>query len=290
MEKVILKDGDSEVKTIAIICMFKNNEQYLTKFFFDMVNQMENDYDVEFNYYVIENNSKDNTRTLLKDFFKTKNTKSKLLLFNMKEDFKNIGDGKNYERLFNLAKIRNKLVDNITPLKEDWCLFIDSNIFFKKDILERCFSHSPSDNNVGMMIPYTQQMFIPDIHKIPNLTKPTLMSHFYDTFSFYDSNNKTFWPYCAFEKCQLCKRQDCMDRKSIPKELEMVDVASAFSGFCLIKTDIINNKLIRWETMSHEVKKDESVCEHFMFCKMLSKLTEKRIVVLQNVDDIYRTF
>jgi glycosyltransferase involved in cell wall biosynthesis len=289
-EKVVLKDGGTRVNTISIICMFKNNEQYLKNFFFDIVNQFEDHYDATFNYYVIENNSKDNTRQLLKDFFKKKNSESKLLLFNMKEDFKNIGDGKNFERLFNLAKIRNKLVDNIVPLNSEWCLFIDSNIFFKKDILEKCFACSPTENNIGMMIPYTQQMFIPEIHKLPNLTKPTLLSHFYDTFSFYDTNNKTFWPYCAFEKCKSCKREDCMDRKSIPKEQDIVDVSSSFSGFCLINTEIINNKLIRWDTLSHEVKKDESVCEHFLFCNMLRKLTQKRIVVLQSVDDIYRTF
>ena len=88
----------------------------------------------------------------------------------------------------------------------------------------------------------------------------------------------------------MCKRVDCMDRTSIPINEEVVDVSSGFSGFCLINTDIINNKLIRWETLSHEVKQDESVCEHFLFCNMLRKLTQKRIVILQNVDEIYRTF
>ena len=286
-----LYDGSVRVDKIAIICMFKNNETYLKEFFFDMVDEFERTYEsTSFEYYVIENNSTDNTRGLLKEFFKRKSTKSKLLLFNMQQDYRNIGDGKNYERLFNLAKIRNKLIDNIVPLSADWCLFIDSNIYFKKDILHRCFQYSPSENNIGMLIPYTQQLFIPDIHKIPNLTKPTLLNHYYDTFSFYDTNNKTFWPYCAFEKCKLCNRSTCVDRTPIPTEQPVVDVASAFSGFCLIKTDIINNKAIRWDTLSYEVSKDESVCEHFLFCYMMRKLTNKRIVVLQDVDNLYRTF
>lgn len=288
--KKALYDGQRKIENISIISMFKNNESYLTSFFFNIVNEFEKTYDTEFVYYIIENNSKDNTRSLLKEFFKKKSTNSKLLLFNMKEDFKNIGNGKNYERLYNLANIRNKLINNITPLQSDWCLFIDSNIFFKKDILEDIFKCSPTDNNIGMMIPYTQQLFIPELHKIPNLDKPTLLSHYYDTFSFYDLNNKTFWPYCAFEKCKLCKREDCKDRVSISSKESIVDIASGFSGFCLIQTDIINNRNIRWETLSHEVKADESVCEHFLFCYMLRKLTNKRIVILQDVDDIYRTF
>lgn len=286
---VKLFDGERQIKRIAIICMFKNNETYLKEFFLNIIKEFEDTYEVDFEYYVIENNSKDNTRGVLKEFFKDKSIQSKLLLFNTNEDLKNIGDGKNYDRLYNLGEIRNKLVNNIVPLSSDWCLFIDSNIFFKKDILTKCFSYSPSDNNIGMLIPYTQQLFIPEIHKIPNLTKPSLLSHYYDTFSFYDTKNKTFWPYCAFEKCKICDRKVCMDRKSISKEESVVDVSSGFSGFCLIQTDIINNKLIRWDTLSHEVKKDESICEHFLFCFMLKKLTNKRIVILQNEDDIYRT-
>lgn len=290
MSKTILYDGDKKINKISIICMFKNNESYLSNFFFKIVAEFEETYEADFEYYIIENNSSDNTRVLLKDFFKKKSTRSKLLLFNMKEDFKNIGNGKNYERLYNLAKIRNKLINNITPLTSDWCLFIDSNIFFKKEIISECFSYSPSENNIGMVIPYTQQLFIPEIHKIPNMTKPTLLSHYYDTFSFYDKNNKTFWPYCAFEKCKMCNRNECKDRTSIPIDEKIVDVSSAFSGFCFIQTDIINNKLIRWETLSHEVKADESICEHFIFCHMLRKLTNKRIVVLQDIDKIYRTY
>nr|QOI90472.1 hypothetical protein HWQ62_00336 [Pyramimonas orientalis virus] len=290
VEKTVLNDGGTRVNRIAVMCMFKNNEDYLTKFFFEMVLLMEKKYDVMFEYYFIENNSTDRTRELLREFFRTKTDKSRLLLFNVKNDYKNIGDGKNYDRLFHLAKIRNMLVDNVVPLSTDWCLFIDSNIFFKEDILEKCFAYSPTENNIGMMVPYTQQLFIPEIHRIDNLTSPTLLSHFYDTFSFFDVGNKTFWPYCAFEKCKLCKREGCVHRKAIPKEMDVVDVASAFGGFCFIKADIINNKSIRWETLSHEVNKDESVCEHFMFCNMLKKITDKRVVVLQNVDDVYRTY
>lgn len=290
MDKLQLYDGKTQIEIISVICMFKNNEQYIKDFFFESVLNFEQTYEVQFDYFIIENNSRDNTRELLKTFFKTKSRKSKLLLFDMEQDFKNIGDGRNYERLYNLAFIRNKLVNAITPLSSNYCLFIDSNIYFKVDILQKMFSINPSQQNIGMIVPYTQQLFIPQIHKIPNISQPTLLQHYYDTFSFYDENSKTFWPYCAFEKCKLCNRQDCMDRKSVPESQVIVDVNCAFGGFCLIRTDIINNKLIRWDTISYDIKKDESICEHFLFCHMLKKLTNQRIVILQNVDEIYRTF
>lgn len=288
-DKIQLFDGKKNITRISIICMFKNNASYLENFLFDKIIDLEKTYDVHFDFYVIENNSQDNTRDLLKSFFKLQSKQSKLLLFNLKTDFKNVGDGRNYERLYNLANIRNKLINTITPLRSDWCLFIDSNIHFETNILSKMFAYNPLANNIGMMIPYTQQLFIPQIHKLPNLDKPTLLSHFYDTFSFYDEHSKTYWPHCPFKKCKICTRNNCMQRKPIPEDQSIVDVNSGFSGFCLIDTDIINDKRIRWDTLSYEVSKDESVCEHFLFCFLLKKLTDKRIVVLQDVDRIYRT-
>lgn len=289
MYKIYDEKSNVQIKRISIISMFKNNEKYLIDFFIGMMNEFESYYDIKFDYYIIENNSKDDTRKILKSFIETKSEKSKLLLFNKHTDYKNIGTGKNHDRLVNLTNIRNKLVNSITPLDSEWSLFIDSNIYFKVEILKDMFSIIPKENNIGMIIPYTQQLFIPNVHKL-NLTKPTLLNHFYDTFSFYDNNSKTFWPYCAFEKCKLCKRETCKDRQSIPTSESIVDVDSGFGGFALIETNIINNKDIRWKTLSHEVKDDESICEHYLFCHSLKLITKKRIVLLQNVDEIYRTY
>lgn len=291
--RIKLYDADKNISEISVVCMFRNNEDYIKNFFIETMIQMESKYDVQLNYYIIENDSTDRTRQLLHDFIKTRSSQSKLLLFSLENDFRNIGDGKNYERLHSLGKIRNKLVENITPLSSQWCLFIDSNIYFRTDILESMFSKC--DASIGMMIPYTQQLFIPEIHGKyfhMKLDKPTLFNHFYDTFSFYDKNNKTFWPYCAFEKCSYCKdnRQACKYRTVIPTDVDVVDVGSGFGGFALIRTEIVNDPRIKWDTASYEVQKDESLCEHFLFCYLLRKLTGKRIVIMQHVNNIYRTY
>lgn len=286
----LYEKGNKRVQRVSIVCMFRNNAQYLNTFFIKTMDEMEAMYDVEFDYFIIENNSKDNTRDILKDFIKRKTRRSKLLLFDLNNDFRNIGDGKNYERLYHLGMIRNKLTNSITPLDSDWCLYIDSNIFFKKEILLQMFEHCEED--MGMMTPYTQQLFIPEIHGkyMKNLDKPTLFNHYYDTFSYYDIHKKTFWPYCGFEKCNYCYRKDCNYRNVVSKEKDVVDVTACFGGFALIRTELINDDRIRWDTMSHEVTKDESVCEHFLFCYMLKALSKKRIVICQHVNDIYRTF
>lgn len=285
---VSLYDGTAKVQEISVMCMFRNDASYIETFFVPAMENMEKQYDVVFNYYVIENNSTDNTRELLKAFFKEKSSKSKLLLFQLKTDFQNIGNGKNYERLHNLANIRNRLVNTVTPLNSEWCLFVDSNIYFKPTILEEMFQHVSSD--IGMMTPYTQQLFIPEVHgNILKLEKPSLFGHYYDTFSFFGGDNRTFWPYCPFEKCFFCNRKGCNNRVTIPADRKVVDVHACFGGFALIRTDILNNDLIRWETLSHEITNDESLCEHYQFCFMLRKLCNKRVVILQNVDGIYRT-
>jgi glycosyltransferase involved in cell wall biosynthesis len=280
-----LFDGKDDVKELSILCMFRNNQKYLENFFFKMVDDFEKMYDVNFHFFIIENNSTDNTKQLLKDFFNKKSKKSKLLLFNLKKDYKNIGDGRNYDRLKNLAKIRNKLIDNIIPLDSKWSVFIDSNIYFKPEILSELFAIKPSENNIGMLSPYSQQLLIPEVHKVP---EPTLVGHFYDTFSFFNTDNKTFWPYCGFKKCKICKRNDVEDREA-EEEKDITDVKCVFGGFSIIENEILNNPKIRWDTVSYDVKKTESLCEHYLFCDRLKLLTNKRIVVCQNVDKIYRT-
>lgn len=287
--KKTLYDGNTKINKIAIFGMYRNDEKYLT-FLLSYFRFIEDTYDVEFVYYFIENNSTDNTQNTLKEFIKNRRN-SKLILFNLKKDYKNIGDGRNYDRISNLAKIRNKLVDNVCPINADWSLFIDSNIYFPQDILEKIFNNvKPSEQNIGMMTMYTQQLFIPEIHKI-NSKEPALIGHYYDTYPFFDKYNKSHYPHCAFEKCNLCSnKRNGLDRKVISKSESIVDVNSAFGGFVLIQGTILNNPKIRWSTYSYQIDNDQCLCEHLLFCEKLRSYTDKRIVVLQDIDNIYRTF
>jgi hypothetical protein len=291
MNKQALYDGTIKVNRIHVMGMYRNNEKYLD-YLFTTFKLFEDKYDVEFRYYFIENNSNDETPTKLKEFIKAREG-SKLIIFNLKKDYVNVKDGRNFNRTSTLAKIRNKLVDHCVPFPEDeWCLLIDSNIYFKADILTQVFKEAtaPTENNIGMMVMYTQQLFIPEIHKTSG-DKPTLMKHFYDTYSFYDKHNKTFYPYCGFEKCMVCSKHasKCMDRKHIKESEPIIDINSGFGGFVFIRSNIINNRKVRWNTLSYEVQDDKSLCEHVLFCDRLRTITEKRIVMLQNVDGLYRT-
>jgi len=290
VNKMKLFDGpDLCIRKIAVLGMYRNDEKYM-EFLTSIMEKFEKKYDVEFSYFFIENNSTDNTRDILKEFMKDR--KGRLLLWNLKKDYQNIGDGRNYDRIKSLAKIRSKLVDMCMPFSTDWCLFIDSNIFFPDDILENIFtpSRDPTKQNIGMMTMFTQQLMIPEIHKMIISDKPIFVNHYYDTYPFVDMDDRSHYPNCAFEKCGLCVHgPKGINRTLISSDASVVDVKSAFGGFVFIKPDILNDKRIRWDTVSYEITKDESLCEHVLFCDRLRTITGKRIVVLQDIDKLYRT-
>jgi hypothetical protein len=87
----------------------------------------------------------------------------------------------------------------------------------------------------------------------------------------------------------MCKDVVKYDREPIPKE-SMSDVASCFSGFALIHNDPLNDVRVVWTSVNYDMEKDEGICEHVMFCHMLRTLHDKRVVIAQNVDQLYRTF
>lgn len=287
-----LYDGITKIHTIHILGIYRNNENYLT-FLFKRFCEWEAYYtDVSFRYYFLENDSIDKTREKLQAFIKDR-PKSKLILYHLKKDYRNVNDGTNYERISTLAKLRNLLVDTITPLPEnEWALFIDSNIYFQDDILSVSFSQTqPTENNIGMMGVYTQQLFIPKLHST-SITKPVLIDHYYDTYSVVDLDNKSFFPRCPFQKCKKCRTltdEHNLIAPSIKENQAVVEVKACFGGFVFIHTNILNIHNVRWDTLMYNMKEDKSTCEHVLFCDRLRSITNKKIVVLQDVDKIYRT-
>lgn len=286
-----LNDGVDEIKTLNVINMFRDNEIYLKKFYIPMMIKIEERHpSCRFVYYITENDSKDDTASVLLKFIKSRDPRSKLFLDPpLSMEYVNMPSGKNYSRLRTLSEIRNSVVERSRPFEGKWSVFIDSNIFFQETVFEDMFKIRPATNDICMLCPYTQQLIIPEIHKIPTITQPTLIGHYYDTFALYNKEHQSYWPYCGFERCSLCKHVEYKRRAVIPKE-PVTDVTSVFSGFAIMESDILNNPRIYWHTMNYDMDKDEGLCEHVMFCDKVGTFTGKRIVIVQEVDKIYRTF
>jgi hypothetical protein len=190
-------------------------------------------------------------------------------------------------------------------------VFIDSNIFFAADVLERFFEKAaPAANNIGMLTPYTKQVHTVGILKnlgfkldMDSLSAPPAngadgdarivdLKAAFDTFSYHDANCRTHFPLCPFEKCLLCKSVRPKDYKLslIPESVDVADMRSAFAGFAIIDTSVLNHPRIRWQTLAFDHTGRSSVCEHVLFCDRLATVTGKRVVVVQSVDDVFRTY
>lgn len=279
---------------VHVLSMFRNNENYLLEVYIPRMTRCEErNPHIEFVYHIIENDSTDNTRNILWNFIGLRNDRSMLHLEKPLEcEYVNKPSGKNYSRITVLANIRNTLVDRAlsTMKKDEWALFIDSNIHFNEDTLDRLLECDPLKHGYGALIPYTQQLLIPHIHPVKH---PCLKSHYYDTYSLYNKEWQSYWPYCGFTKCEICDPMSHPLRKPIPAPIEaheITEIASGFSGYCLILTDILMDKRCRWSTMNYDCIGDEGTCEHAMFFKLLRVLTNYKVGIAQNVDNVYRTY
>ena len=113
-----------------IIATFRNNESYLSNFLLPLLKTLEKDYN--FYYYFYENDSEDNTRSLLKNFMKGKNGEFKYEDFNSKKHPRNLDP----TRVQNIVNARNQYL-NLRPYKGEWSIMIDSDVTFSLSIIDQ---------------------------------------------------------------------------------------------------------------------------------------------------------
>jgi hypothetical protein len=299
-------DAVFPLNRLCIISLFRNNESYLP-FFLQCCNEWEKTKQVS--YYFIENDSTDATPALLKEFIHNK--RGKVVSGSLHDSFqvRNIGDGRNYERIIPLANLRNYIVDlaanesfGFPSFEKETCvLLVDSDIFFPVDVLSKIegewAEYAESKENVGMLTCYTQQIYdarrqqmmglkVTDVNKIVHL------SHYFDTYAFLDDNQRSHFPYCAFEKCRLCEAgrpaTATYPRPLIPRDKRFVHVSSAFGGFALVPASVLMNPRVRWSSHSTGFEGKLMIAEHVVFCDRLLTATGKGIILLQNVDSLSR--
>ena len=293
-EKISLYDSGTKIQRISVVGLMRDCAEYV-EYMLKVLDNMIKLYDVEFDFYFLENNSKDNTRELLVDWIDEKD--GNVLLYDLKKDYNRTSHGIDFDRVSTLAFLRNKIKNNITPLDSDWVLMLDSNIYFDPKELQKFFACNPTKNNIGMMGAYTHQLHSPDIlsrqvQEELNLPENKLISmhHYYDTYALIDEVGKTHFPQCPFDKCKICVNYSRgLNRRLIPEAQNIVDVKSCFGGLVMIQTDLYNREAIQWGTISYEPKMDLSLCEHVQFCDRINAITGKRIVILQNLDKVFRT-
>ena len=194
----------------------------------------------DFDFYFYENDSTDNTKNILEAWLKTK--QGNLLSETIKAP--KFGSVPDIERLILLSYYRNKAKTLLSNSNSEYTLLIDTDIRF--DITHfNILYESIIKLNCAMVVANTRQ------HQIADLMNSKTIDSFYDVFALRDTFNNTG---LYFTDCPFILNED---REQWSKN-KPVKIHSGFSGFSLIKTNILQKHSCLWSTCGHS--------EHVNFC------------------------
>lgn len=228
--------------SIAVYSLWRDSENHIKRTLSQLEDLESLDYDFE--YYFYENDSKDNTVSILEDWIKYR--KGVFLHENL--DAKKFGSVIDAARMYLLSDCRNKCKKLGDHSKSKYSLLIDSDIVFSKDNLELHIQDIESLANAVMVTPNVRQ-------NIPDLIYGQSKDSYYDILPLWDrfKSDSLAWSDCPF-------------RNGIDKMNwglgKPVKCLSAFGGFALIKSDIFNK--VKWSTSGDS--------EHVNFCLDVSSL------------------
>ena len=285
MMKVSLHDGEKKVRTIAIVLYLRNTGEYLRTFLIPTLTKFENIYDCTFYYYIFENDSIDDTVSLLQEFMSNR----KGIFITKKLNLNSICNGEHISRIRRMAYIRNLLLNNIRGelIKHDWCLFIDADIYFDNNILVELMSKIPKARNIGMLTCNSNQLTKIIRHSYTGEERISYenYNHYYDTFACITKEDIFNYPNCISADC---KHESCKYKQSMNKHMKRLksddsdplDVRSAWGGFVLIDASVFRYPNIRWKTHNIDTS---AICEHVYLCDMIHGITNKRIVICGDI-------
>ena len=225
---------------ICIFSLFRDSEDYIYDCF-DRFEKMESCTNASFEYYFYENDSKDNTASILQEWIKNK--KGKVKCENINE--KAYGSTMEGARVIKLAKLRNKMADLAKPVDTDFTVVLDSDVIFEPNIINQYLEYSELD--FSMLTPNIRQ-------NVPCKMGSGDDSSYYDSWSLFDHDKNwcMTWSSNPFYRAQ--DRKDFNDNKPI-------DVYRSFGGFVFLKSEYFNQ--VKWFSNGE--------LEHWYFCDELRK-------------------
>ena len=239
---------------ITVFSLWRDSESYINEAL-ERVKALEaNNKDVEFEYYFYENDSEDNTKAILEDFLKDRQGK----LVSEKLNAMKFGSTIHSQRMKAMAKYRNKILYTARPMDSDYCIIWDSDVEFEPDILNKFLKYKDEGD---MLCPNIRQ-------NIPCLMGSGDDTTYYDSLSLVDKYGIQCmtWASNPF--------YDKMDRAKYEQGLP-IEVTSAFGGFVLIKTEVLNKKEIEWYS--------RGALEHWGLCARITDKLNGKIVFLPDI-------
>lgn len=222
---------------ISVYSLWRDSEPHIHRTLRQLEGLESLDYDFE--YYFYENDSKDNTVPILKDWLK--NRKHKFIHENINaEKFKST---ESVERMKFLCECRNKCKDLLQDTQSRYTLLFDSDVEFNINNLIQHLNIIKQLHDCCLITPNIRQDF-------PDLMHEVTEDSYYDVYPLLDSRGEKCW---YFTDCPFTNGLDRM-KWSLGQP---VKCASAFGGFALMKTDVL--KKVKWST--------DGMCDHVNFCK-----------------------
>jgi len=251
---------NNKIIKISVVLVVYNNEKWL-KYIINKFNRLEklNNKIIEFEFHIYENNSKDNTKQLIKDFMK--NRKGTYLCENIdKLCFQNIDISRG--KWMNFIRNKNKINHGI--LTSDYVWLIDSDVYILDSTCLN-FIRVLQDKKIAQVSGYC---LCKNNENLPSQTIKDKENHYYDSFLFSTDkyNYKDTDNTCIFDKCIRCKNHRKANNINIEtiKYGGLIEVKSAFGSMCMIPTNYYNQ--CNWNDKHGLVETD-----HYSFIIDLSK-------------------
>lgn len=230
---------------ISVFSLFRNSEPYLKKCL-SQLESLELSTDADFSYFFYENDSTDNTVSILKSWIKNK--KGRLLSETLGK--KKFGSTLDPERMILMSEIRNKM-KSICEIETDYSLIFDSDITFKSNTVNQFLKFNNLDHcdypNYSMLTSNIRQ-------DVPCKMGSGKQDSYYDSSCLFDLNktNCMTWSDNPF--------YETSDRDNFENNLP-IEIYRGFGSMAFLPSPLLHK--VKWQSNGES--------EHWSFCDQLRK-------------------